>query len=62
MSEVANECKKQKHHPEWANVFNRTEIRWTTHKPHGLSLKDTHMARFCDEAAERHGEQWPTRS
>ncbi|KAK3115462.1 hypothetical protein LTR53_005164 [Teratosphaeriaceae sp. CCFEE 6253] len=56
MNDVAAECKRQRHHPEWANVFTRTEIRWTTHRPRGLSSKDTVMARFCDEAAARHGE------
>jgi 4a-hydroxytetrahydrobiopterin dehydratase len=56
MNEVADECVKQRHHPEWSNVLNRTSIRWTTHRPKGLSLKDAHMARFCDEAATRHGE------
>ncbi len=59
MNEIAAECKSQKHHPEWTNVFNRTHIRWTTHVPRGLSLQDVRMARFCDEAAIRHGEQWP---
>lgn len=59
MNDVAAECKKQKHHPEWTNVFNRTNIKWTTHSPPGLSGKDTYMANFCDEAAEKHGEQWP---
>ncbi|KAK3072208.1 hypothetical protein LTR53_007239 [Teratosphaeriaceae sp. CCFEE 6253] len=56
MNDFAAECKRQRHHPEWANVFTRTEIRWTTHRPPGLSAKDTLMARFCDEAAARHGE------
>ncbi|KAK5125833.1 hypothetical protein LTR85_012109 [Meristemomyces frigidus] len=59
MNDVAEECQRQKHHPEWANVYSRTEIRWTTHSPKGMSAKDTHMARFCDEAAQRHGEQYP---
>jgi len=56
MNTVAAECKVQKHHPEWTNVFNKTHVRWTTHKPLGLSSKDTVMARFCDEAGTRHGE------
>jgi pterin-4a-carbinolamine dehydratase len=56
MNTVAAECKVQKHHPEWTNVFNKTHIRWTTHKPLGLSSKDTFMANFCDEAGTRHGE------
>lgn len=60
MSDVAEECQREKHHPEWANVYNRTEIRWTTHNPRGMSAKDIRMARFCDEAAQRHGEQYPT--
>lgn len=56
MNEVAAECKRQRHHPEWTNVFNRTHIRWTTHKPEGLSAKDTSMAAYCDRSAEAFGE------
>lgn len=56
MNTVAAECKVQKHHPEWSNVFNKTRIRWTTHQPEGLSGKDVLMARFCDEAGGKHGE------
>lgn len=56
MTAVAAECKIQRHHPEWSNVYNTTQIKWTTHKPAGLSSKDVHMARFCDEAAGEFGE------
>lgn len=56
MNEIASECKKQKHHPEWSNVYNKTHIKWTTRNPEGLSHKDIAMARFCDEAGERLGE------
>lgn len=59
MNVVAGECKKQKHHPEWTNVFNKTHIRWTTHNPEGLSAKDTRMAKFCDEAGKEFGEAEP---
>ncbi|KAF8250798.1 transcriptional coactivator/pterin dehydratase, partial [Wilcoxina mikolae CBS 423.85] len=53
MNQVADECKVQNHHPEWANVYNTVRIRWTTHNPKGLSDKDVEMARFCDmKAAE----------
>jgi hypothetical protein len=51
MNRVAAECKLQKHHPEWSNVYNTTFIRWTTHSPPGLSEKDVIMARFCDTVA-----------
>ncbi|RDL31440.1 uncharacterized protein BP5553_09649 [Venustampulla echinocandica] len=56
MNLIAPECIKQKHHPEWSNVYNTTYIRWTTHSPPGLSAKDVLMARFCDEQAEKCGE------
>ncbi|KAK1818195.1 hypothetical protein LTR12_007347 [Friedmanniomyces endolithicus] len=56
MNDIAAECKMQRHHPEWTNVFTRTHIKWTTHSPKGLSAKDTHMARFCDDVATRRGE------
>lgn len=56
MDEVAAECKKAKHHPEWTNIYNRTFVRWTTHSPEGLSERDVRMARFCDEVASAQGE------
>jgi len=56
MNAVAQECKKQRHHPEWSNVYNMTFIRWTTHHPQGLSAKDILMARFCDGQAAIHKE------
>lgn len=56
MSAVAAECKKQKHHPEWTNIYNKTHIRWTTHSPEGLSSRDTGMATFCDERGVEFGE------
>ncbi|KAF2724879.1 transcriptional coactivator/pterin dehydratase [Polychaeton citri CBS 116435] len=62
MNEVAAECKKTKHHPEWTNIYSTTHIRWTTHNPEGLSSKDTAMAGFCDETAKQHGELQPEQS
>ena len=56
MDTVAQECKKQKHHPEWTNIYNRTHVRWTTHHPEGLSARDVQMARFCDQIAAEKGE------
>ena len=56
METVATECKKRKHHPEWTNVYNRTHVRWTTHRPEGLSGRDVEMAGFCDGVAREKGE------
>ncbi|WPH02004.1 putative pterin 4 alpha carbinolamine dehydratase [Acrodontium crateriforme] len=55
MNAVADECKKQRHHPEWTNIYNKTHVRWTTHNPEGLSSLDTTMASFCDAAGEKFG-------
>ena len=59
MDSIATECKKRKHHPEWANVYNRVHIRWTTHSPRGLSEKDVDMAQFCEAQAQGLGEVIP---
>ncbi|EGX92892.1 pterin-4-alpha-carbinolamine dehydratase, putative [Cordyceps militaris CM01] len=56
MNAVAAEAKKNKHHPEWSNVYNTTFIRWTTHNPKGLAIKDLDMATTCDFLAEHFGE------
>jgi 4a-hydroxytetrahydrobiopterin dehydratase len=56
MSRVADECQRQKHHPEWSNTYNVVFCRWTTHKTGGLTGKDLIMARFCDEVAREIGE------
>lgn len=56
MNRIAAECKSQRHHPEWTNIYNKTQIRWTTHNPSGLSEKDVAMARFCDERGRKLGE------
>ncbi|KAI6787596.1 hypothetical protein KC327_g18555 [Hortaea werneckii] len=56
MTAIATECKRTRHHPEWSNVYNRTQILWTTHSPSGISGRDTQMARFCDAVAREMGE------
>ena len=57
MNEVADECKKARHHPEWSNVYNVVFVRWTTHhESKGVTERDVQMASFCDDVAERLGE------
>ncbi|KAJ4354911.1 hypothetical protein N0V95_003376, partial [Ascochyta clinopodiicola] len=57
MDAVAQECKVQRHHPEWSNLYNRVTVEWTTHRPEGLSVKDVDMAEFCDRVAGEIGEK-----
>jgi 4a-hydroxytetrahydrobiopterin dehydratase len=42
LSEVAN------HHPEWSNVYNKVNIRLTTHSADGLTEKDINLANKID--------------
>ncbi|KAJ0354787.1 hypothetical protein COL154_002189 [Colletotrichum chrysophilum] len=37
-------------------VYNTTFIRWTTHSPEGLSVKDLKLAMICDALAKDFGE------
>ncbi len=55
MSDVAAECERLDHHPEWTNVWNRVDIILTTHSAHGLTELDRKLAGFIDDAANRHG-------
>lgn len=59
MEQVTAEIKRIRHHPEWANTYNHVFVRWTTHRPHGISLNDVRSAEFCDERAREIGEVLP---
>lgn len=45
MTQVAFEAEKMNHHPEWTNVYNRVEIRLTTHDArNNVTEKDRKLA------------------
>lgn len=48
MTRVALLAEKADHHPEWSNVWNRVDIRLTTHDAGGLSARDFALARAID--------------
>jgi 4a-hydroxytetrahydrobiopterin dehydratase len=48
MARVAINADKADHHPEWFNVYNRVEIRLTTHDAGGLSTRDIALAKAID--------------
>ncbi|MBC7521208.1 MAG: 4a-hydroxytetrahydrobiopterin dehydratase [Sandarakinorhabdus sp.] len=48
MARVALLAEKADHHPEWSNVYNRVDIRLTTHDAGGLSTRDFALARAID--------------
>jgi 4a-hydroxytetrahydrobiopterin dehydratase len=48
MARVALLAEKADHHPEWSNVYNKVDIRLTTHDAGGLSARDFALARAID--------------
>ena len=48
MSRVALLAERHDHHPDWRNVWNRVDIRLTTHDAGGLTEKDAALARAID--------------
>jgi len=48
MARVALVAEKADHHPEWFNVYNRVEVRLTTHDAGGLSQRDVALAQAID--------------
>ncbi|KAK2873578.1 hypothetical protein FQN49_002265 [Arthroderma sp. PD_2] len=49
MERVAGVAATYRHHPEWTNVYNKVTIRWTTHRPKGLTVLDVKLAKLCDD-------------
>jgi 4a-hydroxytetrahydrobiopterin dehydratase len=52
MTRVALAAEKADHHPEWSNVWNRVEVRLTTHDAGGLTDRDFALAAIIDAAAD----------
>ena len=48
MTEVASIAEEINHHPEWFNVWNRVEIRQSTHDAGGLTHLDITLAQKID--------------
>jgi 4a-hydroxytetrahydrobiopterin dehydratase len=44
MVQVGILAEKANHHPEWSNVYNKVNIRLTTHSANGLTDKDFELA------------------
>ena len=51
MTEAAIAAEKLNHHPEWFNVYNRVDVRLTTHDAGGLSELDFKLAAAMEKAA-----------
>jgi 4a-hydroxytetrahydrobiopterin dehydratase len=51
MVAAGTEAQKLDHHPEWTNVYNRVEVRLTTHSAGGLTDLDIRLADVMDSLA-----------
>jgi 4a-hydroxytetrahydrobiopterin dehydratase len=48
MTAVAKVADELNHHPDWRNVYNRVEVRLSTHDVGGLSELDFELAQRMD--------------
>lgn len=48
MAQIAMWSEKKQHHPDWHNVYNKINLKWSTHDVNGLSIKDIEMANLSD--------------
>ena len=48
MTQVAMRAEQMNHHPEWFNVYNRVEVKLTTHDAGGVTELDLKLAKFMD--------------
>lgn len=52
MVRVGFEAEAMNHHPEWTNVYNRVEVRLSTHDAGGkVTAKDVELARRMEMVA-----------
>uniref|UniRef100_A0A0G4I869 4a-hydroxytetrahydrobiopterin dehydratase n=1 Tax=Chromera velia CCMP2878 TaxID=1169474 RepID=A0A0G4I869_9ALVE len=52
MSRVALHAEKADHHPDWYNVYNKVEVKLSTHDAGGLTEKDFALAGVMDKCAK----------
>jgi 4a-hydroxytetrahydrobiopterin dehydratase len=55
MARGALAAEKLDHHPEWSNVYNRVDVRLSTHDAGGVTSLDIELAGLLDKAGLRAG-------
>ncbi|TWG61006.1 4a-hydroxytetrahydrobiopterin dehydratase [Aminobacter sp. J44] len=51
MTRAALAAEKLDHQPEWSNVYNKVDVRLTTHSADGLTALDFELAKKMDRFA-----------
>ena len=44
MTAVSSVAEEMNHHPDWANVYNKVEVRLSTHDSNGVTSLDVELA------------------
>jgi 4a-hydroxytetrahydrobiopterin dehydratase len=51
MNRAAGPIDEMNHHPEWTNVYNRVDIRLTSHDTGGVTDRDITLARVLERVS-----------
>ncbi len=51
MNRAAGPIEEMDHHPEWTNVYNRVDIKLSSHDVGGVTGRDVQLARVLDRVA-----------
>lgn len=57
MTNVAGLAEQMNHHPDWSNVYNKVNIRLTTHDAEGITSKDFELAEKIDLLLKNSGKE-----
>ncbi|MDZ7823897.1 MAG: 4a-hydroxytetrahydrobiopterin dehydratase [Ahrensia sp.] len=52
MTKMAIVAEKMNHHPEWFNVYNKVDVRLTTHDSGGVTRLDMELAARMNKATQ----------
>lgn len=55
MACVALKAEAMNHHPEWFNVYNKVDVKLTTHDAGGITQLDIDLASFMEKTAKKFG-------
>jgi 4a-hydroxytetrahydrobiopterin dehydratase len=51
ISKAASSIDEMDHHPEWTNVYNRVDVRLSSHDVGGVTDRDVQLARVLERLA-----------
>ena len=52
MVQASRRIDAMNHHPEWSNIYNKVDVRLTSHDAGGITESDIELARVLDELAD----------